>query len=106
MAHDEDLEISNWEHDETYGVKKVSNFVSDGQGNLIRQKVGGNNLAIRITVDGYVTYVGQAVIGSASSASVWQIQKIDETTGTIITWADGDDNFDNVWDNYAVLTYS
>lgn len=53
-----------------------------------------------------VTYVGKAAIASATSAAVWHIFKIDETSGTVITWADGDANYDNVWDNRASLSYS
>lgn len=48
-----------------------------------------------------VTYVGKAAIGSATSASVWQIQKIDETSGMVITWG-GTGAFDQEWDERAV----
>lgn len=47
-----------------------------------------------------VTYVGKAALGSATSAAVWQIQKIDESSGLVITWA-GTGAFDQVWDNRA-----
>lgn len=47
-----------------------------------------------------VTYVGKAALGSATSAAVWQIQKIDETSGLAITWG-GTGAFDQVWDNRA-----
>lgn len=47
-----------------------------------------------------VTYVGKAAIGSATSAAVWQIQKIDESSGLVITWG-GTGAFDQVWDNRA-----
>ena len=53
-----------------------------------------------------VTYIGKATPGTATSVSLWQIQKIDTTTGTVITWADGNGDFDNVWDNRTSLTYS
>lgn len=56
-----------------------------------------------------VTYVGKAVIGSAVGSTVWQIQKMDETAGMVITWADGNSNFDNVWGTsgaVAGLTFS
>lgn len=55
-----------------------------------------------------VTYVGKAAIGSSTASAVWQVQKVDETTTNvaIITWADGDASFNNVWDNRASLTYS
>lgn len=53
-----------------------------------------------------VTYVGKAAIGSATSSAVWQIQKIDETTGMVITWG-GTGAFDQVWNNRATtVSYS
>lgn len=53
-----------------------------------------------------VTYVGKAAVGSATSSAVWQIQKIDETTGIVITWG-GTGAFDQVWDNRATtVVYS
>jgi len=52
-----------------------------------------------------VTYVGTASIGSLTSGAVWRIIKIDETSGLSITWADGNDSFDNIWDNRTSLTY-
>lgn len=55
-----------------------------------------------------ITYVGKAALGSLTSAAAWQIMKMDET-GTpvtlVATWADGNDSFDNVWDNRTSLTY-
>jgi hypothetical protein len=63
-------------------------------------------LAVKVTVSGSVTYVAKAAIGSAQSAAVWQCQKIDETTGTVITWADGNANFDNVATDLTALSYS
>lgn len=53
-----------------------------------------------------VTYIGKADPGTASSAASWQIQKVDTTSGTVITFADGNSNFDNIWDNRASLSYS
>lgn len=53
-----------------------------------------------------VTYVGEAAIGSATASAVWRIKKLDSTSGLVITWADGDELFDNVWDNRASLSYS
>lgn len=53
-----------------------------------------------------VTYIGRSKVGTATSASAWQIRKIDETSGTVITWADGDDAFNQVWDDRTSLTYS
>ncbi len=62
---------------------------------------GASNLGYAIKIDDYttanVTYIGKARIKSSTSSAVWQIQKIDETTGMTITWADGDDSYDNIW---------
>jgi hypothetical protein len=52
-----------------------------------------------------ITYVGYAAIGSATSAAVWRIKRIDETSGLVITWADSNNNFDNIWSNRTGLTY-
>lgn len=52
------------------------------------------------TTTANVTYVGKAAIGSATSAAVWQIQKIDETSGMVITWG-GTGAFDQEWDERA-----
>lgn len=52
-------------------------------------------------------YTGVADVGSSTAAAVWRISKTvlaadDDVT---VTWADGDANFDNVWDNHLALTY-
>lgn len=52
-----------------------------------------------------ITYVGKAPPGCPTSSPLWQIMKIDETTGLVKSWADGNGNFDNVWDDRASLTY-
>lgn len=56
-----------------------------------------------------VTYIGKASIGSSTSTAVWQIMKIDESSTPItcnIQFADGNANFDNIFDNRTSLTYS
>lgn len=54
-----------------------------------------------------VTYVGEAAVASSEGSATWRIKKL-ETTGTVlkITWADGNNNFDNIWTNRASLSYS
>lgn len=51
------------------------------------------------------TYYGVAAVGSSESAAVWRIFREEASTGTII-YADGNANFDNIWDNRTGLTYS
>lgn len=53
-----------------------------------------------------ILYVGKAVVGSATSSAVWQISKLDTSSGLIKTWADGNADFDNVWDDILTITYS
>lgn len=73
-----------------------------------RDTSAGVALTVRIddatTAD--VTYLGKAAIGTATSAAGWQIAKLSTASGLIKTWADGNVNFDNVWDNRASLSYS
>jgi hypothetical protein len=53
-----------------------------------------------------ITYVGLANPGSIGSAAVWNMRRLDATTGLVVEYADGNSNFDNIWDNRAVLPYS
>lgn len=52
------------------------------------------------------TYVGEAAVGASTAASTWRIKRINETSGIVLQWADGNGNFDNIWDNRTSLTYS
>jgi len=63
--------------------------------------------SIRIERVGSYTYVGTATVGSATSAGVWQIRRITNTgAGFNIQYADGDTDYDNIWDNRGSLSYS
>jgi len=55
-----------------------------------------------------VIYKGEAIPGSLTSASVWRVRKLTLAGDGDVTeiWADGNANFDNVWDDRASLTYS
>jgi ABC-type taurine transport system substrate-binding protein len=55
-----------------------------------------------------LAYLGQANPGSATSASVWRIQKLTFGSGGDVStaFADGNANFDNRWDDRASLSYS
>ena len=52
-----------------------------------------------------VIYVGKAPIGSTTSGEVWQIAKLDTSSGLIKTWA-GNAGFTQIWDNRVGLTYN
>lgn len=61
--------------------------------------------SIRMDDGATYLYVGKAATGSSTASAVWQIQRITQSDATIL-WADGNGNFDNVWDNHASLSYS
>jgi len=66
---------------------------------------GGTKFALRLTTVGSIDYLGEAAIGTVSSAASWRIKRIDNTSGIIIMWA-GTGLFNQVYDNYASLPYS
>jgi len=54
-----------------------------------------------------IVYVGLALPTTATSAASWQIQEVDKTTDVItVKYADGNTNFDNIWDDRDSLSYS
>lgn len=59
-------------------------------------------------VSATISYVGYAAPGTATSAAAWQIKRLTTAAdgGIDVEVADGNLNFDNVWDNRASLTYS
>ncbi len=67
---------------------------------------GGSKFALKMTTVGSVDYVGEAAVGTATSSALWRAKKVDSTTGILITWADGNANFDNVATDLTTLTYS
>ena len=59
------------------------------------------------TVFPEVTYRGDALPGTATSAASWRIQRLtQQSDGDMeILFEDGDDNFDNIWDNRLSGSY-
>lgn len=58
-------------------------------------------------VSGNITYIGKALIASVGADAVWQMQKLEKVGKvTSVLFADGDDLFDNVWNDRAILIYS
>ena len=53
--------------------------------------------------DGTYQYFGEAVPGSATTASVWRVSRMHKTTKQIM-WAGGDSNFDNVFSPEGTVT--
>lgn len=97
--------IQNASFDEEFQVLALENLEFDGSS---MQRKNSDNVAVRTdsTTTANTTYIGSAPPGTATSSASWQIFKIDTSSGTSITWADGDSNYNNVWDNRASLSYS
>lgn len=95
--------IANTSFDEDFGVQTTETLGYDG---ISLQRTIADSMALKITVSGTVTYVGIAKPGTAQSTAKWQCKKIDTTTGVVITWADGDADFDNSSTDLTILTYS
>lgn len=58
-------------------------------------------------VNGNLTYIGFAKLGSGTDEAKWQIFRINKTGSvTLIQYADGDVRFNNIWDNRASLSYT
>lgn len=74
-------------------------------GTVIRPMAGVTTLVD--AVDASTTYIGSSEPGTTTTSALWRIQKI-LVSGSITTlsWADGNLNFDNIWDNRGSLTYS
>ncbi len=71
------------------------------------------NLTSRLdeTTMGSILYYAEATPGTAESAASWRIQEITflnlPTEDDLqILWADGNNNFDNIWDDRLALSYS
>lgn len=72
--------------------------------------IQGMNDEVAVRVDdagGGVSYVGKAKAGTATSLPRWQIKRVTiVVTDSVVEWADGDNQYDNIWDNRAALVYS
>lgn len=64
-------------------------------------------LITRIDDLGSIIYIGYGRPAAATNEASWRVLRMN-TTGseTVVQFADGDDKFDNVWDNRASLSYS
>ena len=69
-----------------------------------QERINGNR---KIVTSGAITYVAFSAPGVAASVPAWQVKKIDasDENDIRITWADGDDKFDNVATDLPLLTY-
>lgn len=79
----------------------------DGSGTAVSGSLPVSSYAYAMQLDegATYTYAGEALPGTATSSVGWRIKRLTNATNALV-WADGDSNFDNVWDSRASLSYS
>ncbi len=84
----------------------VNGWVDRGIANSAASIVDGH-LESRMddTTDPAWIYFGSAMTGSLNAAAVWVVFRMDTATNNVY-YADGNSNYDNIWDDRATLTYS
>ncbi len=93
-------QILNQSFDKTNQLLVLEALGFDGQG---FKRSNADDMAVKITTSGTATYVGQAKCGSSQSSSVWQCFKYDSG---LLTYADGNSDFDNSASDLTSLSYS
>lgn len=95
--------ISNMGFDYDLQAPFVLNAGYDGVG---IQRPIAESMAVKMTEVGDVTYIAIARPGTSEATDKWQVKKLDQSAGLVITWADGDADFNNVATDLTALTYS
>lgn len=74
---------------------------------IIRTIADAEAIPILDEVSDGLCYIGYASLGTATTDAGWKVIKM-EKIGTVTTtyYADGDEKYDNIWDNRLALTYS
>ena len=83
---------------------EVTKFV-EASGDQVAVITGGAVDKFLTAAAGGFTFLGFAAPGVATSAATWKISRITDADDTIL-WADGNGDYDNVWDDRASLSYS
>lgn len=100
------LDETNWTADSPLAFDTDTKHLSVDLSDYVKES-DIYDILIDDTTTANMTYIGKADVGSATSSAVWRIARCDITSGTnVITYADGNGNFDNVWDDRSSLSYS
>lgn len=86
-------------------AKRVANYVWNGTS---WERSNGDIATYTSRLDDTadpIIYIGKAPVDSVESDPVWQIAKLDTSSGLIKTWA-GSAGFTQVWDDRTSLTYN
>lgn len=99
-------------HTGTAGTAETVKVVATSDGAITFNSIGTvvvqeELLEVRVDdIGGGTIFVGEAFIPGTTSSSNWRIRKIVDNSGTVdIQWADGNSNFDNVWDNIGTMIF-
>lgn len=99
------LSIENDKIDVSVIEQPVQVIIAESSTEVIEAEEEVYDIEIDTSIAG-VTYVGQALPGTASSDPSWRIKRIMETsTGSSVDWADGAAEFIHAWDDHLTLTY-
>lgn len=85
---------------------------TDGNNLLTLIEAGINNPTAHSDImeeksdDPNIIYVGSSLPGTSTASAGWSITRLDTTTLLAVTRADGDPNYDNIWDDRESLSYS
>lgn len=77
-----------------------------GRGSSTGSTVVQKYLVLLDEVSSTLSYMGEAVPGTATSAPSWRIRKIDTSSGVSIEWAESSTAFSYTWDDRASYTYA
>ena len=91
----------------TYELLNELSFAGAGTIPVSEVKITDNEKIIIDESTAGTIYVGRATIGTATTSATWQIQRTMTVANiTTVEWADGNIQYDNVWDNRGSLSYS
>jgi len=97
-----------WDADTLSWVVTTTRGPGQGQ-EVYVTNLGDTDQAVRLDVaSSTVSYVGKAPVGATVGAASWKIFRMTTATDGDLTieYADGNANFDNVWNDRASLSYS
>jgi hypothetical protein len=87
-------------------AKKVAVYSYDADSDTLVNSIPTTSPALRTELDDQtpIIYIGKAQIGSDITDPVWQIAKLDTSSGLSKTWAGS--GFDQIWADRTTLTYN
>lgn len=91
---------------QTTGQQSIPVVIASDQ--IVNTTTASLQTQIAYTAGGDMEYVGLAGAGQSTATNVWKISKFVYASGNLvsITWADGNTNFDNIWENRGIYQYS